>query len=370
MASMNQSVKQQRPPALAAALQHWWKDWVDPTRSLVESWNNRAPLPAPWLHHTLQMKDWVALHRRISGLQPHQQTSGGWHLKQLRLYQPGDDCRRMAWSATARTGQPFVREEAEERCTPCWIGLDWSATMSLGQQRSKAEWATWWGTLMAWAHLTQARGTAPIGWLVWTGQQWVSIPPIHHTSGLMHQWHQLWALLNPHLDQWVYPEQPTPAITTSPSTSQFKAFSSLPARLLHLSQRFGLDSSGVFWWITDARCLDNHPALFSLLPELSRKYQLTTWLINDPSDQQLPNRPMGGHLSSPASDHDVISLPYFSPELAIAYESAYQQHLATTVQKLAGYSKVHTVSTEQLQHVIQEINTPDTSKPSLEPFKV
>ncbi len=39
----------------------------------------------------------------------------GMEFDQVREYVPGDDVRHMDWSATARTGRPFVKVHVEER---------------------------------------------------------------------------------------------------------------------------------------------------------------------------------------------------------------------------------------------------------------
>jgi len=52
-----------------------------------------------------------------------------------RLYQPGDDVRRMDWNVTARTSAPHVRDPLADRELETWVLLDRSPSMDLGTAR-------------------------------------------------------------------------------------------------------------------------------------------------------------------------------------------------------------------------------------------
>ena len=49
-----------------------------------------------------------------------------------RIYQPGDDVRRMDWSVTARTGTPHVRQMIADRELETWLVVDMSASLDFG----------------------------------------------------------------------------------------------------------------------------------------------------------------------------------------------------------------------------------------------
>ena len=49
-----------------------------------------------------------------------------------RIYQPGDDVRRMDWSVTARTTQPHVRQMIADRELETWLVVDVSASLDFG----------------------------------------------------------------------------------------------------------------------------------------------------------------------------------------------------------------------------------------------
>lgn len=49
-----------------------------------------------------------------------------------RMYQPGDDVRRMDWSVTARTTHPHVRQMIADRELETWLVVDMSASLDFG----------------------------------------------------------------------------------------------------------------------------------------------------------------------------------------------------------------------------------------------
>jgi uncharacterized protein (DUF58 family) len=68
------------------------------------------------------------LHGEYQGLRPGPGTEPG----EARLYQPGDDVRRIDWAVTARTGEPHVRMPIAERELETWIVIDLSASLDFG----------------------------------------------------------------------------------------------------------------------------------------------------------------------------------------------------------------------------------------------
>jgi uncharacterized protein (DUF58 family) len=68
------------------------------------------------------------LHGNHQGLTPGHGSEPG----ESRLYQPGDDVRRIDWNITARTRETHVREQIADRDLTAWIVADVSATMQFG----------------------------------------------------------------------------------------------------------------------------------------------------------------------------------------------------------------------------------------------
>ncbi|MEY2404954.1 MAG: hypothetical protein QOD38_2505 [Acidimicrobiaceae bacterium] len=56
----------------------------------------------------------------------------GSDLGETRLYQPGDDTRRIDWNVTARMQQPYVRETIADRELETWLLIDQSASLDFG----------------------------------------------------------------------------------------------------------------------------------------------------------------------------------------------------------------------------------------------
>ncbi|MGI9029829.1 MAG: DUF58 domain-containing protein [Ilumatobacteraceae bacterium] len=69
-----------------------------------------------------------ALHGNHQGLTPGHGSEPG----EARVYQPGDDVRRIDWNVTARTMQTHVREQIADRDLEAWLVVDTSAAMRFG----------------------------------------------------------------------------------------------------------------------------------------------------------------------------------------------------------------------------------------------
>ena len=99
--------------------------------------------------------------RRVDGLLSGDYRSAfaglGSELWQVRVYEPGDDVRRIEWNVTARTGEPHVRVELAERVLVTWLVLDSSASMAFGTgERRKADVAE--GVAVAVGYAATKRG--------------------------------------------------------------------------------------------------------------------------------------------------------------------------------------------------------------------
>ncbi|MDA3645068.1 DUF58 domain-containing protein [Saccharopolyspora indica] len=62
------------------------------------------------------------------GLVPGPGTEPG----EARVYQPGDDVRRMDWAVTARTAEPHIRQTVADRELETWVGMDLSPSLDFG----------------------------------------------------------------------------------------------------------------------------------------------------------------------------------------------------------------------------------------------
>ncbi len=68
------------------------------------------------------------LHGNFQGITPGHGSEPG----ESRLYQAGDDVRRIDWNVTARTNETHVREQIADRDLTAWLVVDASAAMQFG----------------------------------------------------------------------------------------------------------------------------------------------------------------------------------------------------------------------------------------------
>ena len=79
--------------------------------------------------------EWKVLRRldgRIQGAYRTPYRGSGLDFAGLRAYQEEDDARHIDWNATARLGEPQVRQFTEDRELTVWLVLDRSASMTVG----------------------------------------------------------------------------------------------------------------------------------------------------------------------------------------------------------------------------------------------
>jgi uncharacterized protein (DUF58 family) len=80
------------------------------------------------LELTVRRKLDGVLHGDHLGLLPGPGSEPG----ESRIYQPGDDVRRMDWAVTARTNHPHVRQMIADRELETWLVIDMSASLDFG----------------------------------------------------------------------------------------------------------------------------------------------------------------------------------------------------------------------------------------------
>lgn len=80
----------------------------------------------------------------------------GMAFDETRLYQPGDDVRRMDWRVTARTDKPHSKVFREERENPLFLCVDYGPTMAFATRGVfKSVQAAKLAALFAWSALQQ-----------------------------------------------------------------------------------------------------------------------------------------------------------------------------------------------------------------------
>lgn len=107
----------------------------------------------------------------------------GMAYAETRLYQPGDDVRRMDWRVTARTEKPHSKVFCEERERPLFISVDYRPSMAFATRGVfKSVQAAKLAALLAWA--AQQQGDR-IGGQIFSAQGCLELKPRSGKAGLL-----------------------------------------------------------------------------------------------------------------------------------------------------------------------------------------
>lgn len=116
----------------------------------------------------------------------------GMAFDETRLYQPGDDVRRIDWRVTARTDKPHSKIFREERERPLFISVDYRSTMEFATRGVfKSVQAARLAGLLAWSALR--RGDR-IGGQIFGDSGCLELKPHTGKAALLHFFN---ALVNP-----------------------------------------------------------------------------------------------------------------------------------------------------------------------------
>jgi uncharacterized protein (DUF58 family) len=119
------------------------------------------------------------LHGDFRGLVPGAGSEAG----EGRLYQPGDDVRRIDWNLTARTTVPHVRDTIAERELETWFVVDGTASLDFGTARYEKRWLAM--TAVAAFGFLAARGGNRVGAVVFDGNGTTVLPPRHGREAVL-----------------------------------------------------------------------------------------------------------------------------------------------------------------------------------------
>lgn len=90
---------------------------------------------------------------QISGVYQSRFRGRGMDFDEVRVYQPGDDIRRIDWRVTARTTTPHTKIFKEERERPILVLTDLRSSMLFGSQELKSVTAAKVAATLSWAGL-------------------------------------------------------------------------------------------------------------------------------------------------------------------------------------------------------------------------
>ena len=119
------------------------------------------------------------LHGDHRGLVPGAGTEAG----EGRVYQPGDDVRRIDWNLTARTTITHVRDTIAERELEMWFVVDGTASLDFGTARYEKRRLAM-AAVAAFGFLA-ARGGNRIGAIVYDGDGSTVLPPRAGREGVL-----------------------------------------------------------------------------------------------------------------------------------------------------------------------------------------
>ncbi len=109
------------------------------------------------------------------GVSPSRRKGVGYEFFELRDYQPGDDFRKIVWSAVARTGKLIVREDEAEVQLKTMLFLDLSQDTWVGIECcTGADYVV--KTALAVTDLMAKRGDVA-GYTLFLGDKWITRPP-------------------------------------------------------------------------------------------------------------------------------------------------------------------------------------------------
>jgi len=108
----------------------------------------------------------------------------GMEFAEVRHYEPGDDIRSIDWNVTARTGEPFVKRNMEERELTVMLVIDVSGSGDFGSKnQTKSEMIAELGALLAFSAI---RNNDQVGMLLFSDQIEKYIPPKKGRNHVLH----------------------------------------------------------------------------------------------------------------------------------------------------------------------------------------
>ncbi len=198
----------------------------------------------------------------------------GMAFAETRLYQPGDDVRRMDWRVTARTDKPHSKIFREERERPLFISVDYQPGMAFATRGVfKSVQAAKLAALLAW--VAQQQGDR-IGGQIFSEQGCLELKPRSGKAALLQFFN---ALVQPDYSNYrgntAFSETRTDwgANTLDVALARLQHHARPGSRIYIISDFRGLNSS-----------VENHLAL------LTRHCEVVLLHIYDPIESQLPDK--------------------------------------------------------------------------------
>lgn len=293
-----------------------------------------APIPStgkkPGERVSVSLKTLIDLAEPAAGLKQHhlgirsQQAGGyvspfkgrGMEFDEIRLYQAGDDIRRIDWRVTARTDQTYTKIFREERERPVFISVDDRPTMHFATRGVfKSVLAAKLAALLAWT--AQHHGDR-IGGQIFTADNCQEIKPHNGKLAVLR-------FLNALVNKADTDGKNQPS--TAEKTSLPLAHLSLDLVLARLIKH--VKPGSLVYIVSDFRGLDER--VEAHLAKLRRHCDVVLVFVYDPLESNLPTK---GRYRFTDGKHEVVVDTADQQRLA-----SYQQHYATRLQRLERVAK-------------------------------
>jgi len=260
------------------------------------------------------------------GIRSHQAGSYLSHFKgrgmefdEVRLYQPGDDVRRIDWRITARTDQTYTKIFREERERPVFISVDNRATMHFATRGVfKSVLAAKLAALLAW---TAEHHGDRIGGQIFSAESCQEFKP--HNGN-----HAVLRFLNALVTKPKIPaKQPSKTVHSVDKKSTGKlsvSFEDALTRLIH-----HVKPGSLVYIISDFRGIDDQTEMH--LTKLRRHCDVVLIFVYDALESSLPTK---GRYRFTDDTRDVVVDTTDKQRLA-----QYQQQFTQRLQRLESFAK-------------------------------
>ena len=203
----------------------------------------------------------------------------GMEFDEVRLYQPGDDIRRIDWRVTARTDQTYTKVYREERERPVFISVDNRPTMHFATRGTfKSVLAAKLAALLAWtAHHHSDR----IGGQIFDAEHCQELKPRNGKQAVLR-------FLNALVNQG--DQVPTSEIQAKLALEKQNAIAKLHVTLDVVMSRLlqHVKPGSLVYIISDFRGLDDKTEEY--LTKLHRHCDVVLVFVYDALEKELPNK--------------------------------------------------------------------------------
>ena len=211
----------------------------------------------------------------------------GMSFSEVRLYQPGDDIRRIDWNVSARANDVYVKKFVEERELTVMILVDMSGSLDFGsQEESKRKIAAKLTALLAFSAI---KNNDRVGLVLFTDEIEMYIPPKKGRKHVLRMIREILAY------------QPGNKTTNIAKALEFLAYVAKRKTVAFLVSDF------------------ISPSFEKAIKVASRRHDLIPIMLGDPMEEQLPN--LGMTWLEDTETGEIIPVPMHSRRFRSKYRT-------------------------------------------------